>query len=80
MNYASFYKYPHYILNDLFPCRYAEMIGSKHTDYVNILRAVEANGGEVLAGPVIRREFNGSREKFTTPIQESSSSATGVLV
>ena len=72
------YKHPRYLLNNLFLYRYARMIGSKHKDYVNILRRVETNRGEVVADPV--REFTSSREEFTTPIQESCSSATGVLV
>ena len=75
------YKHPCYLLINLFPCRYARMIRSKHTDYDNILHVVETNrGNEVVAGPV--REFTSSREKFTIPIQESCSSATstGMLV
>ena len=54
------------------------MIGSKHTDCVNILHTVGINRVEVLADPV--GEFTRSREKFTIPIQESCSSAIGVLV
>ena len=80
LNYSSesFYTYQRYVLNNLSPCRYARMIGSKHTDCVNILHAVGTNRGDVVADPV--GEFTSSREKFTTPIQESCSSATGVLV
>ena len=61
------------------PCRYARMIGSKLTDYDNILHTVGTNrDDEVVVDPV--REFTSSRKNFTIPIQESCSAATGVLV
>ena len=55
------------------------MIGSKLTDYDNILHTVDTNRyDEAVVDPV--REFNSSRKNFTIPVQESCSAATGVLV